>query len=63
MVDDQDILQVVQDYQTPEAICKRLVTMANEHGGEDNVTAVVISVVEGGRSDLEYARTQQIPAK
>jgi PPM family protein phosphatase len=63
MVDDQDIQQVVQDYQTPEAICKRLVTMANEHGGEDNVTAVVIAVVEGGRSDLEYARTQQIPAK
>ncbi len=63
MVDDQDMLQVVQDFRTPDAICKRLVTMANEHGGEDNTTAVVIAVVEGGRSDVEFARTQQLPAK
>jgi serine/threonine protein phosphatase PrpC len=63
MVDDGDILQVVQEFGTPEAICKRLVTMANEHGGEDNVTAVVIAVVEGGRADVEFARTQQLHAK
>lgn len=62
MVDDDDILAVVQELRVPEKICHRLVTMANEHGGEDNVTAVVIAVVDGnGRAEVDVARTPDAP--
>ena len=63
MVEDDDILAVVDECKVPEDICHRLVTMANEHGGEDNVTAVVIAVVDGtGRTDPESGRTEETPS-
>jgi protein phosphatase len=61
MVIDEDILQVVADNPEPEKACRRLVTMANEHGGEDNVTAVVVTIEDGvRRSRLEFAATQEM---
>jgi PPM family protein phosphatase len=63
MVEDADILDVVGRFPDPELACRRLVTMANEHGGEDNVTAVVIRIEEGDtRSRLELATTQEMPS-
>jgi protein phosphatase len=63
MVSDDDILRVVETFGEPREICDRLVTMANEHGGEDNVTAVVIKIVEGrSRNNLAFATTQEMPA-
>ncbi len=62
MVDDDDILSVVTDNPEPEKACRRLVTMANEHGGEDNVTAVVVAIEDSvARSRLELAATQEMP--
>lgn len=62
MVDDHDILEVAASTPQPDTACRRLVTMANEHGGEDNVTAVVIEIDDGiTRTQLESAPTQQIP--
>lgn len=63
MVDDDDILAVISDNPTPESACLRLVTMANEHGGEDNVTAVVVAIEDGvARNRLELAATQEMPS-
>jgi PPM family protein phosphatase len=63
MVDDSDIRDVAGTIVEPELACRRLVTMANEHGGEDNVTAVVIRIEEGEvRSRLELATTQEMPS-
>ncbi|MEN9582036.1 MAG: hypothetical protein RJA70_5045 [Pseudomonadota bacterium] len=63
MVDDDDILRVVEQLKEPRAICDRLVTLANEQGGEDNVTAVVVRIVDGtSRASLEFATTQQMPS-
>jgi protein phosphatase len=63
MVDDADILLVCDTLKDPEQACRRLVTMANEHGGEDNVTAVVIRIEEGdSRARLELANTQEMPS-
>jgi len=63
MVDDDDILSVVRENPDPEKACRRLVTMANEHGGEDNVTAVVIKIEDGAaRNRLEMAQTQEMPS-
>jgi protein phosphatase len=44
MVDDDDINSIISS--TPDVVeaCRRLVARANEHGGEDNVTAVLIRI-------------------
>ncbi len=51
MLDDAEILDVVSTLAlgTPadmNELCSRLVALANEHGGEDNVTAVVVKIEE-----------------
>ena len=40
-VDKETIAQVVSEGRHPEAICAKLIAMANEAGGEDNITVVV----------------------
>jgi serine/threonine protein phosphatase PrpC len=43
-VPESKILQVVKSSATPQEACDRLVTLANESGGADNVTVVIIQV-------------------
>src|SRR5579859_6000259 len=42
MVRRQDIITILQQEDDPQHLCDRLIDMANEHGGEDNITAVVV---------------------
>ncbi len=42
MLDDDEILQILKAASTAEAACERLIERANEAGGEDNITAIVI---------------------
>src|SRR5690554_2583508 len=44
MIDDSEILEVVQSTPDLEEVCRRLVALANEHGGEDNITALVVRI-------------------
>ncbi len=44
MVRHQDLLKVLSEQSSPQKICELLITMANESGGEDNITAVVVHV-------------------
>ncbi len=44
MVEDAEILQLVKDSPDIGELCSALIAKANEHGGEDNVTAVVIKI-------------------
>jgi protein phosphatase len=61
MVSDEDICQAVVENPRPDLACRRLVKMANENGGEDNVTAVVIRIVdEAHRARLAFAATQEM---
>jgi protein phosphatase len=46
MISDDEILQIVQRAATPDDAARQLIALANEHGGEDNVTAVVAKVVD-----------------
>jgi protein phosphatase len=46
MISDAEILQVASQNADLGATCKRLAALANEHGGEDNITAVVVRIVE-----------------
>ncbi len=46
MVDDEAIEQVLAEGQEPAAAAERLVELANEAGGTDNITVVVVDVAE-----------------
>ena len=40
MVEDQEILEIVRHYPL-EDVPKRLIDLANERGGDDNITVIV----------------------
>ena len=44
MIADAEILRVVTESDDLGAACRHLITMANEHGGEDNITAVLVRI-------------------
>ena len=49
MVEDNEIEKIVADNEDIRDACTKLIARANEHGGEDNVTAVLIKIeVEDG---------------
>jgi protein phosphatase len=54
MIDDGEIVQVLQSTPDLEEMCRRLVALANEHGGEDNITALIV------RIDPDVADTQRV---
>lgn len=54
MLTDEQILSVVQSTAEPVEICRRLIAKANDHGGEDNITALVI------RFDEDSERAQRV---
>lgn len=45
LVEDSEMQQVVTQYPLSEA-CERLVELANQKGGDDNITVILIQVVE-----------------
>ncbi len=46
-VDDREIAKVMAGNRDPQRAAEALVDAANEHGGRDNVTVVVVDVLEG----------------
>ncbi|HKY36859.1 MAG TPA: Stp1/IreP family PP2C-type Ser/Thr phosphatase [Polyangiaceae bacterium] len=46
MIEDAEILDVVSRSGNIDEACRRLIALANEHGGEDNITAVLVRIVE-----------------
>ncbi len=44
MMDDEEILRIVLETSDLHTSCRRLINVANENGGEDNITAVVVRV-------------------
>jgi protein phosphatase len=53
MMTDEEIRQIVTGSPDIRVACKKLIERANEQGGEDNITAVVIQIEskDGGASD------------
>ena len=41
MLRDDDIASVLAENAEPDAACERLITIANERGGRDNITVIV----------------------
>ena len=46
MVEDAKMCEIVQNASSPQAACDALIDAANAAGGEDNVTVVIIQVVQ-----------------
>lgn len=44
MLSDEEIQRICEDNPEPEAACKALLAAGNEAGGEDNMTALLVSV-------------------
>jgi len=51
MIEDEQIWQAVLDNPHPQAACEELIRLANAAGGDDNVTVIVVQVLEmaGGK--------------
>jgi protein phosphatase len=71
MIEDSEILDIVSRSPNIEEACRKLIALANEHGGEDNITAVLVKIeaeAEAGKVSLSdtlptplTARVQQSP--
>lgn len=44
MLEDDQIQEILAEENNPETACSKLVAAANEKGGQDNVTAVVVNI-------------------
>jgi protein phosphatase len=47
MLSDRQILAILEDELLPEEACQTLVAAANEAGGQDNITALIVAVENG----------------
>ncbi len=56
MLRERDIERIVRDERDPQRAAERLVDAANDAGGEDNITVVVIDVVELDAADSATER-------
>lgn len=50
MLEDNEILSVALEHKCPSRLSKRLVALANEAGGSDNITVVAVYIYKSGLS-------------
>jgi len=60
-VSESDIVEVLSEYKSPEETAEKLVAMALENGGKDNVTTVIVDVIDA--TDPDETETKSTPAK
>jgi PPM family protein phosphatase len=44
MVRQQELFDALSEHNSPQAICEKLINLANANGGEDNISAIVVHV-------------------
>ncbi|AUX45992.1 protein phosphatase [Sorangium cellulosum] len=62
MLSDDQILAIVSSISEVPEMCRRLIAKANENGGEDNITALVIRIDEQDEAELPNSATLGPPA-
>ncbi len=62
MLRDRDIERIARSQSDPQRAAEALVDAANEAGGEDNITVVVVDVVDIGEPVTSDGRTSAMPA-
>ena len=60
MLSDMQILGILNEESHPKAVCQRLVAAANEAGGRDNITVLLVSV-EGIEKPRRVRRSRSAP--
>jgi protein phosphatase len=60
MIEDAEILEIVAGAPTIEDACRKLIAIANEHGGEDNITAVIVKI-EDEPGDQKVSLSDTLP--
>ena len=63
MVSDDEINDIVSSTPDVKAACQKLIDRANEQGGEDNVTAVLVRIELAAQESSNDGRTEEIPAR
>jgi serine/threonine protein phosphatase PrpC len=53
MVAEEEIKEILQEHDDPQAACDVLVDSANRAGGQDNITALILDAVEDGEAPAE----------
>jgi serine/threonine protein phosphatase PrpC len=62
MIEDAEILEIVSQSANIEDACRKLIALANEHGGEDNITAVLVKIEdEPGTEKVSLSDTLPTP--
>jgi protein phosphatase len=61
MIDDSEIRDVVQNTTDLDEACRRLVALANEHGGEDNITALVVRIEASSEDVPSLSSSETLP--
>jgi protein phosphatase len=56
-VDDQTIANIVREFKNPQKACERLVDLANERGGRDNISVVILGPVKGSKGEVSESMT------
>ena len=51
LVDDSALKQVTLESSSPQDACDRLVVLANEHGGTDNITVIILKIPDSPPPD------------
>jgi len=58
MIEDDEILDVVTDQSDLDTACRCLIALANEHGGEDNITAVIVKIDgDDAKDEISFSDT------
>jgi protein phosphatase len=59
LVKDSEMMAVVKDASSKDA-CRKLVQMAKERGGYDNITVAVVAIYSNNGHPLELKDTRQV---
>jgi protein phosphatase len=69
MIEDREIVEIIRNTDDLQEACRKLVALANEHGGEDNITAVIVRIEADSDQErtlatqaTEMAQTPRAPA-
>jgi len=63
-VPDEELLKVIDEQQSAEGACQKLIDMANDRGGADNITAIVAKFVDSeSLVEMQYEEADTTPFK
>jgi protein phosphatase len=62
LVTDDEIKQALLDHARPRVACEKLIDLAKERGGHDNITVGVVKLIAptGGEHDREVPETREV---